>query len=155
MSSAPVQAPEAGGPPSSVELYRRSTLHKLATSPFPDWTLAAIAAACLPTSARATPSPSGVVAQTASTAAVVTTGLPRLGVMMVFTGMWTFAGYMKYMKDPDNGTGTTTAWCLLYAFLNARRTFTQPRPLPSLLMAGVLANIAISGRKQLDVHFGI
>ncbi|KAF9355857.1 hypothetical protein BGX26_006044 [Mortierella sp. AD094] len=154
MSSAPVQAPGTGGPLSSVEAYRRSTLHKLATSPYPDWTLAAIAAASLPASARAPLGPSGAAAHPTS-AAIVTTGLPRLGVLMAFAGMWTYAGYMKHMKDSDNGSGTTTAWCLLYVFLNTRRTFAQPKPLPSLLMAGVLTNLAISGRKQLDVHFGI
>ncbi|KAF9104528.1 hypothetical protein BGX27_010057 [Mortierella sp. AM989] len=137
MSSAPVKAPETEGPSSSVIAYRRSTLYRLAASPYPDWTLSAICAASLPTAARAA------------------SGLPHLGVMMGLTGMWGVAGYMKHMKDPDNGSGTTTAWCLLYLFINMKRTILQPKPMPSLLLAGVVTNLAISGRKQIEVNFGV
>ncbi|KAF8980281.1 hypothetical protein BGZ46_004422 [Entomortierella lignicola] len=137
MSSAPAQTPGAEGPSPSVVAYRASALYKLAASPYPDWTLSAICAASLPTAARAA------------------SGFPHLGFMMGFTGMWGLAGYMKFKNDPDNGSGTTTAWSLLYLFLNAKRTILQPKPLPSLVLAGVLANLTISGRKQLEVNFGV
>ncbi|KAI1295219.1 hypothetical protein EDD11_007947 [Mortierella claussenii] len=82
-------------------------------------------------------------------------GLPHFGLMMAFTAIWTGSGYMKYMKDPDNGSGTTTAWCMTYMFLNMRRTFRQPKPMPSLVLAGVLTNFVISGRKTIEVEFGL
>jgi hypothetical protein len=47
------------------------------------------------------------------------------------------------------------AWCLTYLFLNLRRTIRQPKPMPSLLVAGVMSNLVISGRKTLEVEFGI
>ncbi|KAF9361549.1 hypothetical protein BGX34_007081 [Mortierella sp. NVP85] len=74
---------------------------------------------------------------------------------MAFSAVWAGSGYMKYAKDPDNGSGTTTAWCLTYSFLFLKRAITQPRPMPSLVAAGVLTNLVISGRKTMEVEFGI
>jgi len=50
---------------------------------------------------------------------------------------------------------TIVAWCMTYLFLNLRRTIRQPKPLPSLLVAGVMTNLVISGRKTLEVEFGV
>ncbi|KAF9426340.1 hypothetical protein BGZ94_006655 [Podila epigama] len=121
----------------SVLEYKRSTLHKLAVSPYPEWSLAALCAASLPAAARSAPA------------------MPRLGVMMGFTAIFSGSGYMKYMNDPENGSGTTTSWSVMYLFLNLRRTLREPKPLPSLLVAGVVANLVISGRKTIEYQFGV
>ncbi|KAG0332182.1 hypothetical protein BG004_001359 [Podila humilis] len=117
--------------------YQRSTMYKLAASPYPEWSMSALCAASLPSAARSAPS------------------MPHLGVMMGFSAVFATAGYMKYMKDAENGSGTTTSWCLLYLFLNLRRTISQPKPLPSLLIAGAITNLAISGRKTVQYKFGV
>ncbi|KAF9432430.1 hypothetical protein BGZ76_010819 [Entomortierella beljakovae] len=133
----PARTPGSERPSASLEAYRRSTLHKLATSPYPDWTLSAMSAVAVPLAIRAG------------------SGFPHVSIMAAFTGMWGCSGYMKYMKDPENGSGTNTAWSLLYLFVNMRKTIAQPKPMPSLVLAGVFANLAISGRKQVEVHFGV
>ncbi|KAG0364563.1 hypothetical protein BC939DRAFT_530165 [Gamsiella multidivaricata] len=121
----------------SAVAYRNSSLYKLAASPYPEWTLSALCAASVPIAAKAG------------------SGFPHFGVMMGFSAIWAGSGYMKYAKDPDNGSGTTTAWCLTYLFLNLRRTVRQPKPMPSLVAAGVLTNLVISGRKVVEVEFGV
>ncbi|KAF9086224.1 hypothetical protein BGX29_008183 [Mortierella sp. GBA35] len=122
---------------SSAREYQHSTLYKLAASPYPEWSLSALCAASIPAAARLSPA------------------MPHFGIMMGFSAIWAGSGYMKYMKDAENGSGTTTAWCLTYLFLNLRRTIRQPKPMPSLLVAGVMTNLVISGRKTLEVEFGI
>ncbi|KAG0207152.1 hypothetical protein BGX28_001542 [Mortierella sp. GBA30] len=122
---------------SSVLEYQRSTLYKLAASPYPEWSLSTLCAASVPAAARLSP------------------GLPHFGMMMGFSAVFAGSGYMKYMKDPENGSGTTTSWCLMYLFFNLKRTIRQPKPMPSLLIAGVLGNLVISGRKTLEVQFGV
>ncbi|KAF9958223.1 hypothetical protein BGZ72_000686 [Mortierella alpina] len=121
----------------SVLEYQRSTLYNLAASPYPEWSLSALCAASVPAAARLSP------------------GLPHFGVMMGFSAIFAGSGYMKHMKDPDNGSGTTTSWCMMYLFLNLKRTIRQPKPMPSLLMAGVMSNLVISGRKTLETQFGV
>ncbi|KAG0055353.1 hypothetical protein BGZ83_008873 [Gryganskiella cystojenkinii] len=121
----------------SVLEYQRSTLCKLASSPYPEWSLSALCAASIPAAARLSPA------------------MPHFGVMMGFSAIFAGSGYMKYMKDPENGSGTTTAWCLTYLFLNLKRTLRQPKPMPSLLVAGVMTNLVISGRKTIEVEFGL
>ncbi|KAF9925330.1 hypothetical protein FBU30_004920 [Linnemannia zychae] len=117
--------------------YQQSTMYKLAASPYPDWCLSALCAASIPAASKLSP------------------GMPHFGIMMGFSAIWAGSGYMKYAGDAENGSGTTTAWCLTYLFLNLKRTIQQPKPLPSLLIAGVMTNLVISGRKQLEVEFGI
>ncbi|KAG0246810.1 hypothetical protein B0O80DRAFT_499173 [Mortierella sp. GBAus27b] len=134
MSGTP--APAAEKPSASLEAYRRSSLYKLAASPYPEWSLAALCAASAP------------LAKPGS-------GFPHPGVMLAFSAIWAGSGYMKYSKDTENGSGTTAAWCLTYSFLFLKRTIVQPRPVPSLVAAGVLTNLVISGRKTLEVEFGI
>ncbi|KAK3813821.1 MAG: hypothetical protein JOS17DRAFT_449836 [Linnemannia elongata] len=117
--------------------YQRSTLYRLAASPYPEWSLSALCAASIPAAARLSPA------------------MPHFGIMMGFSAIWAGSGYMKHVGDAENGSGTTTAWCLTYLFLNLRRTIRQPKPMPSLLVAGVFSNLVISGRKTLEVEFGI
>ncbi|KAG0226034.1 hypothetical protein BGW41_004417 [Actinomortierella wolfii] len=124
-------------PSPSVEAYRKTTLYKLAAMPYPEWGMSALCAAAAPAAAR------GAVA------------MPHFGVLMGFSAIFGLSGYMKHMNDPDNGSGTTTSWSLIYLFLNLRRTIRQPRPLPSMLIAGALANLAISGRKTMEVELGL
>ncbi|KAF8931721.1 hypothetical protein CPC16_002760 [Podila verticillata] len=121
----------------SVLEYQRSPLYRLAASPYPEWSLSAICAASLPAAARSAPA------------------MPHLGVMMGFSAVFAGSGYMKYMNDAENGSGTTTSWCLLYLFLNLKRTVQQPKPMPSLLLAGVMTNLVISGRKTIEYQFGV
>ncbi|KAF9994507.1 hypothetical protein BGZ65_009861, partial [Modicella reniformis] len=88
-------------------------------------------------------------------ASKVGSGFPHFGVMMAVSTVWAGSGYMKYAKDPENGSGTTTAWCLMYSFLYLRNNIRRPRPMPSLVAAGVLTNLVISGRKIIEVEFGL
>ncbi|GJJ72545.1 hypothetical protein EMPS_04903 [Entomortierella parvispora] len=124
-------------PTSSAAEYQRSTLHRLAASPYPEWSLSALCAASIPVAARLSPA------------------MPHFGVLMGFSAIFAGSGYMKHVGDPENGSGTTAAWCLTYLFLNLRRTIRQPKPVPSLLVAGVMTNLVISGRKTIEVEFGL
>ncbi|KAI8605259.1 hypothetical protein EDD21DRAFT_364043 [Dissophora ornata] len=129
-------SPAAEGPSASVIAYRSSSFYKLAASPLPEWTLSGLCAASAP------------LAKAGS-------GFPHFGIMMGLSAVWAGSGYMKYMGDSENGSGTTTAWCLTYLFFNLKRTLRQPKPMPSLVLSSVLINLAISGRKNFETEFGV
>ncbi|KAG0327729.1 hypothetical protein BGZ99_006990 [Dissophora globulifera] len=86
-----MSSPSASDAPSASALaYRNSSFYKVAASPYPEWSLSALCAVAAP------------LAKAGS-------GFPHFGVMMGFSAVWAGSGYMKYMKDADNGSGTTTA----------------------------------------------
>ncbi|KAF9975780.1 hypothetical protein BGZ73_000451 [Actinomortierella ambigua] len=124
-------------PSPAVEAYRKTAFYKLAAMPYPEWGMAALCAAAAPAAAKSA------------------AGMPHFGVLMGFSAIYGFSGYMKHMNDPDNGSGTTTSWSLIYLFLNLRRTIRQPMPMPTLLVAGAVTNLLISGRKTMEVELGL
>ncbi|EMD40306.1 hypothetical protein CERSUDRAFT_91023 [Gelatoporia subvermispora B] len=73
-------------------------------------------------------------------------GLPpivhRLGFGAIFAG----AGYVLSTGDTRNGSGISTAWSLIYLFLNFRKSLKAPRhPISLALTAATLASSTIYG----------
>ncbi|KAF4575405.1 hypothetical protein EYR40_004855 [Pleurotus pulmonarius] len=63
-----------------------------------------------------------------------------------FSAIYGGAGYVLSTGDTRNGCGISTAWCIAYLMLNARKTLTAPRhPLGLLLTGSVTACTALYG----------
>ncbi|GAA5824463.1 hypothetical protein JCM3770_003719 [Rhodotorula araucariae] len=65
-------------------------------------------------------------------------GFPQLIQLPLFAAVFGGSGYMISAGDPLNGSGTTTAWSLVYLFLNGRAALAARRPGP-IALAGVVA----------------
>ncbi|GAA5846505.1 hypothetical protein JCM9279_006718 [Rhodotorula babjevae] len=65
-------------------------------------------------------------------------GFPQLIQLPLFAAVFGGSGYMISAGDPLNGSGTTTAWSLVYLFLNGRKALSARRPGP-IALAGVVA----------------
>ncbi|GJN87767.1 hypothetical protein Rhopal_000722-T1 [Rhodotorula paludigena] len=72
-------------------------------------------------------------------------GFPQLIQLPVFAAIFGGSGYMIRAGDPLNGSGTTTAWSLVYLFLNGRKALTARRPGPLALSGLVAAQAAMYG----------
>lgn len=79
----------------------------------------------------------------------------RRPVCYIWPNLRVYYIFLKVRGTNTNTCATTVAWCMTYLFLNLRRTIRQPKPVPSLLVAGVMTNLVISGRKTLEVEFGV
>ncbi|KAM0792979.1 hypothetical protein ACM66B_002733 [Microbotryomycetes sp. NB124-2] len=71
-------------------------------------------------------------------------GYPPLVQLPLFSLIFGFSGYMIHVGDPLNGSGTTTAWSLIYLF-HAKKAIKSGRPGPMLLTAVVAAQAATFG----------
>ncbi|BGP37103.1 hypothetical protein JCM10450v2_001011 [Rhodotorula kratochvilovae] len=65
-------------------------------------------------------------------------GFPTLIQLPLFAAIFGGGGYMISAGDPLNGSGTTTAWSLVYLFLNGRAALAARKPGP-IALAGVVA----------------
>ncbi|KAF9649569.1 hypothetical protein BDM02DRAFT_3113608 [Thelephora ganbajun] len=54
-------------------------------------------------------------------------GLPLFVHRFGFAGIFAGAGYVLSTGDSRNGSGISTAWSLIYLFLNARKSLAAPR----------------------------
>ncbi|BGO98355.1 hypothetical protein RTBOTA2_002252 [Rhodotorula toruloides] len=63
---------------------------------------------------------------------------PRLIQLPVFAAIFGGSGYMISVGDPLNGSGTTTAWSLIYLLLNTRKAVVARSP-AALAVTGVVA----------------
>ncbi|KAK4052168.1 hypothetical protein OIV83_002463 [Microbotryomycetes sp. JL201] len=71
-------------------------------------------------------------------------GYPPLVQLPLFALIFGFSGYMIHVGDPLNGSGTTTAWSLIYLF-HAKKAVKSGRPGPIMLSAVVAAQAATFG----------
>lgn len=96
---------------------------------------------------------------------------------VAFGGIFAGAGYVTHVGDADNGAGIATgtvrasvdiriapdpffflsrlcalAWCLSWAFLNARRALMSFKPVPMAMVAMAALDTAIYGKKTLKVN---
>ncbi|KAI7863593.1 altered inheritance of mitochondria protein 19 [Spinellus fusiger] len=109
-------------------------IDRQANSPFPIWGMSALSFATLPLSVKGAP------------------GMPSVLQSLAFGGIFAGAGYVSHTGDVDNGAGIATAWCLSWAFLNAKSAILSKRPVPLFMVAAVTANTVIYGKKYLQVN---
>ncbi|GAA5860570.1 hypothetical protein JCM1840_000303 [Sporobolomyces johnsonii] len=72
-------------------------------------------------------------------------GFPHLVQLPLFAAIFGGSGYMVHVGDPVNGSGTTTAWSLIYLFLNGRKALVSRRPGPIALAAVAAAQAGTYG----------
>ncbi|BGP13152.1 hypothetical protein JCM10213_000270 [Rhodosporidiobolus nylandii] len=113
-------APPATLPASPVPSSTPALVSRLATSPYPAWTTSAILLAATPLCVRAP------------------YGFPHLLQLPGFAAIFGGSGYMIKTGDALNGSGTTTAWSLIYLFFNGKKALQARRPVP-MGLAGVAA----------------
>ncbi|KAI8371375.1 altered inheritance of mitochondria protein 19 [Radiomyces spectabilis] len=109
-------------------------IDKQANSPFPIWALSAASFATVPMAVKNLP------------------GMPSLLQSMAFGCIFAGAGYVTNVGDPENGAGIATAWCLSWAFLNARKAIRSCKPVPLALVTLAATDAFIYGRKTLQVN---
>ncbi|GAA5997025.1 Aim19p [Rhodotorula paludigena] len=124
--SAPARPPALAAPPSPTAKLP-PWLVRTAESPLFAWSTSGILLAALPLCVRAP------------------TGFPQLIQLPVFATIFGGSGYMVRAGDPLNGSGTTTAWSLVYLFLNGRKALTARRSGPLALSGLVAAQAATYG----------
>ncbi|KAI8888706.1 hypothetical protein K501DRAFT_320673 [Backusella circina FSU 941] len=109
-------------------------IDKQAESPLPIWALSGLSLAMLPLAVKKSP------------------GIPSMFQTMAFSAIFAGAGYVTHVGDSENGAGIATAWCLSWAFLNAKTSLVSMKPLPIALFTGVALNTVIYGKKTLKVN---
>ncbi|GAA6005221.1 hypothetical protein JCM10207_002902 [Rhodosporidiobolus poonsookiae] len=117
--SAPA-SPAAAAPAPAAPSTAASTprfISQLAQSPLPAWTTSAVLLGALPLCVR---NPRG---------------FPHLLQLPAFAAIFGGCGYMIQSGDALNGSGTTTAWSLIYLFFNAKKALKARQPAPRVLAA--------------------
>ncbi|ORZ01580.1 hypothetical protein BCR43DRAFT_487153 [Syncephalastrum racemosum] len=126
MSQSTQQKKEVGEAPSWVD--------KQAETPYPIWAFSALSLATIPLAVKKLP------------------GMPSMMQSVAFGAIFAGAGYVTNVGDADNGAGIATAWCLSWAFLNARRAVMSFKPVPMAMVAMAALDTAIYGKKTLKVN---
>ncbi|KAI0782548.1 hypothetical protein C8Q75DRAFT_811640 [Abortiporus biennis] len=126
--SSPSSSPQNAAVQESKNSYAAlaSVIRPYSQTPWPIWSVAGIflGSAFLPSNARRPPL------------------MYRFGFGAVFAG----AGYVLSTGDARNGSGISTAWSLMYLFLNLRSSLRRPVLFSSVLLSGAtIASSALYG----------